>query len=103
MWTAAQLRDFLEFTQADEELGLLWRVVGLRGLRRGEAVGLRWVDVDLEEGLLHVRQQVIEHGGILHASEPKSAASRRTLALDARTVVLLREHRARQILDHGEV
>jgi integrase len=65
--------------------------------------GLRWVDVDLEEGLLQVRQQLIEHGGILHPSEPKSAASRRTLALDARTVVLLREHRARQILDHGEV
>jgi len=103
VWTAEQLRDFLEFTETDEELGLLWRVVGLRGLRRGEAVGLRWVDIDLDEGLLHVRQQLIEHGGILHPSEPKSAASRRALALDAQTVVLLREHRARQILDHGEV
>ena len=71
--------------------------------RMDEVFGTHRVDVDLDEGLLHVRQQLIKHGGILHPSEPKSAASRRTLALDAQSVVLLREHRARQVLDHGEV
>jgi integrase len=96
VWTAAHLHQFLEYTSQDAELGLLWRVVGLRGLRRGEACGLRWVDVDLDAGEFSVRQQLIEHGGSLHASEPKSAASRRTIALDADTVRLLRAHRAAQ-------
>jgi hypothetical protein len=35
--TAAHLHKFLDTTQQDAELGLMWRVVGLRGLRRGEA------------------------------------------------------------------
>jgi integrase len=69
---------------------------GLRGLRRGEACGLRWVDVHLDAGELSVRQQLIEHHGNLHASEPKSAASRRTIAMDLDTVRLLRAHRAAQ-------
>jgi integrase len=102
VWTAEQLHHFLDLTQTDEELGLLWRVAALRGLRRGEACGLRWVDIDLDDQLLHVRQQLIEHGGLLHPSQPKSAASRRTLALDTQTAILLREHKARQIQEHGQ-
>jgi integrase len=96
VWTAAHQSTFLDITQTDVELGLLWRVVGLRGLRRGEACGLRWVDVDLDAGELSVRQQLIEYDGGLQATEPKSAASRRTIALDAGTVRLLRAHRADQ-------
>jgi integrase len=96
VWTAAHLSTFLDLTQSDAELGLLWRVVGLRGLRRGEACGLRWVDLDLDAGELSVRQQLIEHDGDLQASEPKSAASRRTIAVDADTVRRLRAHRAEQ-------
>jgi integrase len=101
VWTAAHLHEFLEYTSRDAELGLLWRVIGLRGLRRGEACGLRWVDVDLDAGEFSVRQHLIEHGGSLHESEPKSAASRRTIALDADTVRLLRAHRAAQLARFG--
>jgi len=43
-----------------------------------------------------VRQQLIKQGGGLQASEPKSAASRRTIALDLDTVRLLCAHRADQ-------
>jgi integrase len=96
VWTAAHLHKFLKYTSQDAELGLLWRVVGLRGLRRGEACGLRWVDVDLDAAEFSVRQQLIEHDGTLLVSEPKSAASRRMIALDADTVRLLRAHRAAQ-------
>jgi integrase len=98
---ASHLSTFLDLTQSDAELGLLWRVVGRRGLRRGEAWGLRWVDLDLDAGELGVRQQLIEHHGSLQASEPKSAVSRRTIALDADTVRLLRAHRADQLARFG--
>jgi len=102
VWTAEQLHQFLDFTHDDEKFGLMWRVVALRGLRRGEACGLRWVDIDLDNETLYVRQQLIEHDGVLHPSPPKSAASRRALALDPQTVTLLREHKARQTEVHGQ-
>ena len=95
VWTAEQLHTFLLHT-AQDHWGLLWRVVGIRGLRRGEACGLRWSDVDLDGAQFAVVQQLIEHNGGLLATAPKSAASRRTLAIDEDTVKLLRQHRAAQ-------
>jgi integrase len=95
VWTAEQLHAFLHYT-APKQWGLLWRVVALRGLRRGEGCGLRWSDVDLEGAQFAVVQQLVEHNGGLLATAPKSAASRRTLALDEDTVKLLRQHRVAQ-------
>ena len=47
------------------------------GLRRGELLGLRWRDVDLEHGLLHVRQTIVRG----RVDSPKSKTSCRTLEL----------------------
>jgi integrase len=75
-------------------------VVGLSlGMRQGEALGLCWEDVDLEQGIVLVRRQ------LTRASAPglgvvlgplKSARSRRVLALPKPLVVMLRAHKARQ-------
>ena len=35
---------------ADDPLYALWWLIALRGLRRGEAAGLRWHDIDLDRG-----------------------------------------------------
>ena len=66
------------------------------GLRRGELLGLRWVDVDLDGAELHVRQAIQRVGGELHFTAPKTRHSRRTIPLPALAVDALREHRARQ-------
>ncbi|WP_167521536.1 hypothetical protein [Microbispora triticiradicis] len=63
-----------------------------RGLRRGELAGLRWVDLSLETAELNVVEQLVHVGGKLVPFPPKSAASRRTVALDPQTVRLLRRH-----------
>lgn len=66
-------------------------VLALRlGLRRGELLGLRWRDVDLDAGVLHVRQQVNHEGQI---TTPKSKKARRDLPLTADLVTMLREHK----------
>jgi integrase len=77
----------------------LFHLVALRGLRRGEAAGLRWSDLDLEAATLTVSGQLQQLGGRLAAAPPKSDAGRRVIALDKSTVVALREHRARQLVD----
>ncbi|MEV6632530.1 tyrosine-type recombinase/integrase [Actinoplanes sp. NPDC051470] len=74
----------------------MWWLIALRGLRRGEAAGLRWADVDLDAGVAMIEQQRIANGHLVTVGQPKTAASRRLIALDRHTVRLLREHRRRQ-------
>ena len=67
------------------------------GLRRGELVGLHWADVNLDAGYLIVTQsvQVVVGKGIVTFA-PKTARSRRRIALSRETVSALRVHKARQ-------
>ncbi|MBW3577905.1 MAG: site-specific integrase [Actinobacteria bacterium] len=55
IWSAERLRTFLELTVADP-LHELWVVAAATGMRRGELLGLRWCNVDLDQGVLHVRR-----------------------------------------------
>ena len=81
----AQARAFLAAT-ADDPLGLLFRIVLLRGARRGEAVGLRWSDADLDAGYVRVRRPILLIGADVTESRPKSTAGERLIWLDAGTV-----------------
>jgi integrase len=60
------------------------------GLRASELRGLRWSDVDLKGGELHVRQRADRYGRI---GRPKSAAGKRTVPLPPMLLSALREHR----------
>jgi len=58
-WTAAQLRAFLGWsTERGDELGIAWQLLAATGMRRGEALALRWRDIDLEAGRVAVRRSV---------------------------------------------
>ena len=69
------------------------------GLRQGEALGLRWQDVDLDAGAIHVRHALLRMGSKVELVEPKTKRSRRRIAIPASVVALLREHRKRQLQD----
>lgn len=74
------------------------------GLRRGEVLGLRWQDVDLEEGVLKVRQALTMNGkGKARIKEVKTPASRRTLYLSHDVTAILREHREKMTVLFGEL
>ena len=66
------------------------------GLRKGEALGLHWKDIDFETGALSVWTSLQRIGGRLQLVEPKSSRSRRVIFLPDVTVEELRRHRARQ-------
>ncbi len=95
VWSPEQVGRFLDFADEDR-LSALYHLVALRGLRRGEAVGLRWTDVDLDAGRLRVAQQVVQLGYATAVGEPKTATGARTVSLDVDTCAVLRAHRARQ-------
>jgi integrase len=68
----------------------------LLGLRRGELLGLRWSDVDLEAETLTVRQNLVRAAGELRIQAPKTRRSRRTLPLPPQVVAALKSRRATQ-------
>ena len=68
------------------------------GMRRGEAVALRWANVNLDTGVVSVIETA-QRGpsGEVTMAPPKSDAGRRGIAVDPSTVLMLRQHRARQL------
>lgn len=95
VWTPEQVGQFLDACVRDQ-LGPLFHVIAYCGLRRGEACGLLWTDVDLETGVLRVARQTVQVGPKLFARAPKTRTGARAVALDLATVGVLRAHRARQ-------
>jgi integrase len=71
-------------------------LIAATGIRRGEALALRWADLDLDAGLLTVRGTLGRIGGKLVMSEPKTDRSRRTVPLGAPLVAMLRARRRQQ-------
>jgi integrase len=80
-----------------DRLEALWVLILAVGLRRGEALGVRWDAVDLDKGTLRVEAALdrVKGAGIVRV-EPKTDRSRRTVLLPAMVVDALRSHRARQ-------
>ena len=67
----------------------MWRVAAMTGMRRGELVGLRWSDVNLDGQRLAVRQIVTGIGSRVAFGEPKTKRGKRSVALDRETVLAL--------------
>ena len=95
-WSAEQAAQFLTHA-SDDPLGLLFRIVLLRGARRGEACGFRWGGADLDAGYLTVARPLLLIGANVVEGKPKTQAGERQIWLDDRTITLLREHRKQQL------
>jgi integrase len=91
-WTAEQVRAFLAAT-ANDRLGAAFMVLATTGMRRGEALGLRWADLDLDGGRLFIRQTVITIKHAVAFGKPKTAKGIRPVTLDPDTVAALVAHR----------
>jgi integrase len=63
------------------------------GLRQGELLGLNWVDLELESGMLTVQRSLAFDGT---PNAPKRKNSRRTVMLTRTALEALKRHRARQ-------
>jgi integrase len=103
IWTPQQMRDFLEVAENDT-LFPFWHLTLLEGMRRSEALGLRWRDLRWSEDettcTATIQQTVIPDsangGKALVQSRTKTRAGGRTIVLSEQTVAALTLHRDRQ-------
>ena len=97
VWTPAQTGAFLDHAYGvNDRLYALYHLIAFSGLRRGEACGVRWEDIDLNTANLTVRWQIVQHGWATAIDTPKTDESDSVVALDAGTVAILRAHRTQQ-------
>jgi len=95
VWTPKQTGAFLDHAAShDPDLYPLLHLIAHSGLRRGEAVGLRDADAQLDRAELATTQQITATGGALQRKPPKSNAGNRVIALDTGTITVLRACRA---------
>lgn len=94
-WTADEARTFLDSVENDR-LRACWHLALASGLRRGELCGLKWSDLDGDS--LTVARARTAVGYDVTEREPKSGRTR-TVALDPVTVVQLKGHRTRQLVE----
>jgi integrase len=99
-WSGEQLRAFLDWTeQRPDELHIAWLLLAMTGMRRGEALAMRWGDVDFDGKTVSVRRSVamVKEKGAgeqLIIGAPKSGKAR-VVDLDEQTIAALKSQRAR--------
>jgi integrase len=96
VWDLEQAQAFLAHVAEDRYVAA-WVLALTTGMRRGELLGLRWSDVDLELARISVQQTLTAVHGKLATSSPKTPRSRRAMALDPSTSTALQLHRHRQL------
>jgi len=95
-WTAEELRTFLAHI-ADDRLHALWILYATTGLRRGEACGLKWSDVDPDGAQFVVRRSRVPVGGKGVVESTTKSGRERIVPLSPAAVAALRAHRKRQL------
>jgi integrase len=96
--TPEEARNFLGAIRG-HRLEALFSVALALGLRQGEALGLRWEDVDFATRTMRVRNQLQRIGGKLTLVPPKTDRGRRTLVMPEMIVERLREHEKHQVAE----
>jgi integrase len=96
VWDAAQLRQFLEGI-ASHRLYPAFYLLATTGIRRGEVLGLRWRDVDLDRHSLSVSRALVIVAYEPQVSDVKTGQGRRTIDLEPNTVAVLRAWKKRQM------
>ncbi|MFE5914176.1 tyrosine-type recombinase/integrase [Streptomyces wedmorensis] len=95
-WSLDETLDFLTAARKDPLYAAFVLAIAL-GFRRGEVVGLRWENVDLDKREIRVRTQRQRVGGEAYEDDPKGRRRKQTLPLPAICVAPLRWQRLKQV------
>ncbi len=96
--TPEQVRHLLEVAKGHPQEALFILALAT-GMRRGELLGLKWQDINLDRGVLQVRRALtrMPTGLGYQETEPKTRKSRRSIVLTAFAIEALKKHQAKQL------
>jgi integrase len=95
VWTLQEAWAFLAEAQRSRWYALFFLAL-MSGMRRGELLGLRWADIDWQEGAIWVRQNLTKAGSKRVVQSPKTHRSSRPVDVSDDVLSVLREHREKQ-------
>ena len=98
VWNEEQLKSFLLYIK-DSWLYMPILIISLTGLRVGELCGLRWDNIDLENGFINIREQVIQdktNHKLIHTSILKTNSAFRSISIPNSLVNVLTNHKLNQ-------
>ena len=97
VWTPRHTAMFLDHASSDPWYPIYY-LIAHTGLRRGEALGLRWTDISMTGNTLTVAQQLVQHAWGIEVNGPKTQAAKRAIALSAgvKEALLTQAERQRQ-------
>ncbi|KJE20377.1 phage integrase family protein [Frankia torreyi] len=101
-WEADEVGAFLDEAAADR-LAAMYELIGLHGLRRGEACGATWSGLDEERSVLTITKQIVKNDTEYGVWPPKTRSGRRKVDLDATTLGSLLAHKLAQDDEREEV
>lgn len=90
VWNLEETTRFLKQTESSK-LYLVFLIALTTGMRQSEILGLRWKDIDFDEGVLNVRQ-TLSHDGKHLITETKTKSSLRTISLTEKLAAELKKH-----------
>jgi integrase len=97
-FTPPEARRFLAACREDR-WGMLFEFILATGVRRGEALGLRWPNVDLERGQVRIWESLTVVNGKATRTAPKTSSSKRTLPMSPEALELLERVRKQSALE----
>ncbi|MEV0115517.1 site-specific integrase [Streptomyces sp. NPDC050844] len=97
VWTPEQAGQFLDFlADTKQRMYPLFHLITFRGLRRGEACGVRWSDYATAAREMTVAVQLVQDGWEVIESAPKTDSGERVISIDEYTAEALDAHRTKQ-------
>ncbi|HEY5832455.1 tyrosine-type recombinase/integrase [Streptomyces sp.] len=100
VWTPAQLGAFLDAAES-HRLYAIFHVIAHHGLRRGEAVGLDWANVNYAGRAIGVAKEIVRDRWTPIETDPKTDGSAAEVKVDKETVAVLQAHRERQLAERA--
>ncbi|HDR7687599.1 TPA: site-specific integrase [Bacillus toyonensis] len=91
VWNVGEVKAFLKVSR-DSRYDIAFHLAITTGMRQGELLGLRWKDVDLEKGIVHI-VQTLSHDGKEFLTGAKTVSSIRSITLLSDTVPVLKKHK----------
>ncbi len=99
-YTLEEVILILKLAEEDEnpDIKLILNLALLSGIRRGEMAGLKWKNVNFDEGYIYIcESRVVVEGGKEYTKKPKTQAGIRKIYIPERLVSVLKEYRQRYL------